>query len=176
MEGSPPPWAPWACVPEADLFAQGGTAQFRGGEADYDAFAKLASNENNFGPPESVMQAMNDAWKYANRYGYPDGTSSRRSPRITASSPRTSCSPPVLVKSSMSSATAFLDGGKKVVGADPTYGTVYQHATNIKAEAIKVPLLKDYRQDIAGDDQGREQERRGGRASSTSATRTTRPA
>ena len=39
----------------------------------YDRMAKLANNENNFGPPESVMKAMNNAWKYANRYGYPDG-------------------------------------------------------------------------------------------------------
>jgi len=46
--------------------------------------------------------------------------------------------------------TTFLSGGKKVIGADPSYGSVYQHATNIKAEAIKLPLLKDYRQDIAG--------------------------
>jgi histidinol-phosphate aminotransferase len=44
--------------------------------------------------------------------------------------------------------TTFLVGGKKVLGADPSYGSVYQHAANIKADAIKVPLLKDYRQDI----------------------------
>src|SRR6187397_2594737 len=41
--------------------------------ADYDALAKLSSNENPYGPPESVMQAMTQAFKYANRYGYPDG-------------------------------------------------------------------------------------------------------
>ena len=35
--------------------------------------APLANNENPWGPPESVMQAMNGAFKYANRYGYPDG-------------------------------------------------------------------------------------------------------
>ena len=40
--------------PEAPLFAQGQTAQFTGGEAEYDAFVKLASNENNWGPPDSV--------------------------------------------------------------------------------------------------------------------------
>jgi histidinol-phosphate/aromatic aminotransferase/cobyric acid decarboxylase-like protein len=40
---------------------------------DYDALAKLSSNENPYGPPESVMQAMTKAFKYANRYGYPDG-------------------------------------------------------------------------------------------------------
>ena len=34
---------------------------------------KLNTNENPYGPPESVMQAMTQAFKYANRYGYPDG-------------------------------------------------------------------------------------------------------
>jgi histidinol-phosphate aminotransferase len=45
--------------------------------------------------------------------------------------------------------TTFLMGGKKVIGADPSYGSVYQHASNIKAEAIKIPLDKDYRQQMA---------------------------
>ena len=40
---------------------------------DYDSLAKLAANENPYGPPDSVMKAMTDAFKYANRYGYPDG-------------------------------------------------------------------------------------------------------
>ena len=42
-------------------------------EDDYDSMAKLANNENPYGPPESVMKAMTKAFKYANRYGYPDG-------------------------------------------------------------------------------------------------------
>src|SRR5687768_4469790 len=42
-------------------------------EAAYDAMAKLANNENPYGPPTSVLKAMNHAMKYANRYGYPDG-------------------------------------------------------------------------------------------------------
>ena len=48
-----------------------GTAQ--GPVDEYDAFAKLASNENPWGPPDSVIQAMTKSFKYANRYGYPDG-------------------------------------------------------------------------------------------------------
>ena len=40
---------------------------------EYDLLAKLANNENPYGPPESVLQAMTKAFKYANRYGYPDG-------------------------------------------------------------------------------------------------------
>lgn len=77
--------------PEAELLAQGVTQQFTGGDAEYDAFVKLASNENNYGPPPSVMKAMNDAWKYANRYGYPDGNITRSLPITTASSARTCC-------------------------------------------------------------------------------------
>jgi histidinol-phosphate aminotransferase len=134
--------------PEAELLAQGGTAQFRGSDADYDSFAKLASNENNWGPPESVMKAMNSAWKYANRYGYPDGNIvqaiadhhgvKRENILLTAGSGE------VL----QVVGTTFLLGGKKVIGVDPSYGSVYQHATSIKAEAIKLPLTKDYRQDM----------------------------
>ena len=71
---------------------------------------------------------------------------------------------------------AFLMGGKKVVGADPTYATVYQHATNIKAEGIKVPLLKDYQQDLDDDDRARPTRTPRRSGCSTSATRTTRPA
>src|SRR5580658_1623230 len=40
---------------------------------DYDALAKLSFNENPYGPPDSVLKAMTVAFKYANRYGYPDG-------------------------------------------------------------------------------------------------------
>lgn len=134
--------------PAESLVAQGGTAQFRGGEAEYDAFAKLASNENNWGPPETVMKAMNHAWKYANRYGYPDGNI------VQAIADHHGVKPENVLLTAGSSevlnvvGTTFLLGGKKVVGADPTYGSVYQHASNIKAEGIKVPLTKDFRQDI----------------------------
>src|SRR5438093_12315066 len=41
--------------------------------ADYDKVIKLANNENPYGPPEGVLKAMNDAWKYGNRYAATDG-------------------------------------------------------------------------------------------------------
>lgn len=37
-------------------------------EDDYDRTAKLASNENNHGPSEAVLQAMMKAFTYATRY------------------------------------------------------------------------------------------------------------
>ncbi len=134
--------------PTAGLFAQGGTAQFKGSDAEYDAFAKLASNENNWGPPEAVMKAMTNAWKYANRYGYPDGNI------VQAIADHHRVKPENILLTAGSSevlqvvGTTFLQGGKKVLGVDPSYASVYQHASNIKAEAIKLPLTKDYRQDI----------------------------
>jgi histidinol-phosphate aminotransferase len=135
--------------PEAELFAQARTQQFSGSDAEYDSFAKLASNENNWGPPESVMKAMTGSWKYANRYGYPDGNV------VQAIADHHGVKPENILLTAGSGevlqvvGTTFLLGGKKVIGADPSYGSVYQHATNIKAEAIKVPLLKDYRQDVS---------------------------
>src|SRR5580704_222295 len=67
-------------APSVDLLAQaragapgGGQQRQRMTADDFDSFARLNNNENNYGPPESVMKAMNGAFKYANRYGYPDG-------------------------------------------------------------------------------------------------------
>src|SRR5439155_27210684 len=65
--------------PELDL-----QAQTQPGAADvversrvpadqYYAVAKLAFNENPFGPSPAVLEAMTQAFKYANRYGYPEG-------------------------------------------------------------------------------------------------------
>jgi histidinol-phosphate aminotransferase len=140
-----------------ELFAQAAGAQatattqrFGGSDADYDKMVKLASNENNYGPPKAVMDAMQGAWKYANRYGYPDGDI------VEALAAHHGLKPENVLLTAGSGevlqvvGTTYLTGGKKVVGADPSYGSVYQHATNIKADAIKVPLRKDYSADIAG--------------------------
>lgn len=131
-------------------FGQVRTEQFSGGEAQYDAFVKIASNENNWGPPPAVMEAMQHGFKYANRYGNPDGNImqaiadhhgvKRENVLLTAGSGE------VLDVVG----TTYLQNGKVVLGADPSYGSVYQHATTIKSDAIKLPLLKDFRQDIPG--------------------------
>ncbi len=139
----------------SELFAQAPgtqatatTQRFAGSNADYDKMVKLASNENNYGPPKAVLDAMNGAWKYANRYGYPDGDVVEVIAKHHGVKPEnillTAGSGEVL----QVVGTTYLTGGKKVVGADPSYGSVYQHATNIKAEAIKVPLRKDFTADI----------------------------
>src|SRR5437868_9273855 len=138
---------------EIDLFAQGqarGAAGPRPGtnSNDYDSFAHLSSNENCWGPPKSVMKAMNDAWKYSNRYGYPDANIVGEIAKHHGVKPEN-----ILLTAGSGEVldvvgTTFLPAGKKVLGVEPTYSTVYQHATSIKTSAIKLPLGKDYRQDI----------------------------
>jgi histidinol-phosphate aminotransferase len=141
--------------PSTDLFAQNrpgaaGNAMPRmRGTDDYDAIAHLSSNENCWGPPESVMKAMNNAWKYSNRYGYPDANIVGEIAKHHGVKPEN-----ILLGAGSGEildvvGTTFLLGGKKVLGVEPSYSSVYQHATSIKTTAIKLPLGKDYRQDMA---------------------------
>jgi Histidinol-phosphate/aromatic aminotransferase and cobyric acid decarboxylase len=91
---------------------------------------------------------MNNAWKYSNRYGYPDGGIMQEIAKHhgvkTENILLTAGSGEVLDVVG----TTFLAGGKKVLGVEPTFSSVYDHATSIKAEAIKLPLGKDFRQEI----------------------------
>jgi histidinol-phosphate aminotransferase len=146
--------------PNLDVFAQGrgagqgrpGAGAMRGPQsaADYDAMAKLASNENNWGIPDSVMKSMEGAWKYAGRYGYPDPGLNQAIAEYDGVKPEnvmvTAGSGEVL--SVVGSTFLMLTPQKKVLGVEPTYSSVYGHATSIKSEAVKLPLTKDHRQDI----------------------------
>jgi histidinol-phosphate aminotransferase len=135
-------------------FAQGSAstrmrAAMSGGVAEYDAAAKLGSNENPWGPLDSVMKAMNSAWKYSNRYGYPDGDI------LQAIADHHGVSPDHILLGAGSAeilrvtGLTFLQGERrKVLGVEPTYNSVFQLATNLKAEAVQLPLNKDYTQNI----------------------------
>ena len=126
--------------PDVDLFAQtqsaaGAPPRARAPMDEYDSFAKLASNENNYGPPESVMKAMNNAWKYSNRYGYPDGNIHQEIAKHHGVKNES-----ILLTAGSGEAldvigTTFLQNGKKVLGVEPSYSSVYQHATSIKSTA-----------------------------------------
>jgi len=117
---------------------------------DYDRMAKLSFNENPDGPSDTVLKAMTDAFTYANRYGYPDGGITEAIADHHGVKPEN-----VLLGAGSGEILkvaddTFLVDHKKVIGVDPTFGSVYQFATNSKAEALKVPLLEDYRMDIPG--------------------------
>lgn len=135
--------------PDLMLLAQAAQQGRQRATADeYDALAKLANNENPYGPPESVLKAMTDAFKYANRYGYPDGGI------VDAIAKHHDVDPENVMLGAGSgeildiACIALLQNGKKVVGVDPSYDILYQHARTLKADQIRLPLLKDYTQDI----------------------------
>ena len=136
--------------PEAELLAQtGAPAPVRASVDEYDRFAKLSFNENNYGPPESVLKAMTQAFKYANRYGYPDGGIVQKIATLHGVQPGN-----ILLGAGSGEildavGSTFLQGGKKVVGVEPSFSAVYEHATGIKADTILLPLTKDYHQDVA---------------------------
>jgi histidinol-phosphate aminotransferase len=137
-----------------ELFAQGrGGAPSqqprpRASEAEYDLYAKLSSNENPYGPPESVMKAMTHAFKYANRYGYPDGGIVEEIAKHHGVKPEN-----VMLGAGSGEildvvGSAFGGNGKKVVGVEPSYSQVYSHVTSVKGAAITLSLTDDYRQDM----------------------------
>ena len=124
------------------------TAAQRTRVTEYDSMAKLASNENPWGPLDSVMEAMNSAWKYSNRYGYPDANI------LQAIAEHHKVTPQHILLGAGSGeildvvGNTYLQDGKKVLGVEPTYSSVYQHATSIKSDAIRLPLNKDYTQNM----------------------------
>jgi histidinol-phosphate aminotransferase len=115
---------------------------------EYDAFAKLANNENPYGPSEAVMKAMTHAFKYANRYGYPDGGIVEEIAKHHGVKPEN-----IMLGAGSGeildvACNAFLDRGRRILSSEPSYDVVFQHVTSIKADTITVPSLPDYRQDI----------------------------
>ncbi len=91
---------------------------------EYDAAAKLAYNENPYGPSEPVVKAMTEAFRFENRYGYPDGDI------VQTIADHHGVKPENLLLGAGSSeilqvaGRAFLPGGRKVVGVEPTFADV----------------------------------------------------
>lgn len=136
--------------PRLEALAQGGQSGNNRTATDYDSLAKLGNNENPFGPSEVVMKAMNAAWKYSNRYGYPDGGITKAIADYHGVKEEN-----ILLGAGSGEILKVVDDSllvdhKKIVGVDPTYESVYRYATTSKADAIKIPLLKDYRMDVPG--------------------------
>jgi histidinol-phosphate aminotransferase len=137
-----------------DLFAESPEAEARrlraprAAEDPYDLLAKLSFNENPYGPPESVLKAMTTAFKYANRYGYPDGGITEEIAKHHGVKPEN-----VMLAAGSGEVldvvgTAFASD-KKVVGVEPSYGFVYSHVASVKGGSITLPLTSDFRQDIS---------------------------
>lgn len=130
------------------LLAQAGFRPPWKTEAEYDAFAKLAGNENPYGPYESAMEAMNHAFKYASRYGYPDGDVQQ------AIADHHGVDPDHIMLGAGSGEVlrvfgmTYLQDHKKVIGVEPSFNSVYRLASGIKADSVKLPLRDDFTVDM----------------------------
>jgi histidinol-phosphate aminotransferase len=142
--------------PDVDLFAQqqGRAGAARGPRASVDLtkVAKINNNENPYGVPSAVRTAMEDpkAWEWANRYGAPDGGLNQAIQElhgVKAENIILGCGSGELL-SSITIALLIGDPRKKVLGVNPTYGDPYSKASQIGRETIRVPLNKDYTQNI----------------------------
>ena len=116
--------------------------------APYDDLAKLSSNENPYGPSDRMMAAMNSAWKYSNRYGYPDGDIHEKIAGHHGVGTRNIIMNAGSGETLRVAGITFLRHEEKVVGVEPTYTSVYRVAAGIDADVIARPLLADHTQDI----------------------------
>jgi histidinol-phosphate aminotransferase len=137
-------------APPLELLAQGAAAvpRQRSDEDEYDGFAKLANNENPYGPSDVVLRAMTKAFKYANRYGYPDGNLTEAIAKHHGVKTEQ-----VMIAAGSGEildvcCSALLQDGRQIVGSDPSYEILYRNATSLKAGTIRIPLLGDFRQDV----------------------------
>ena len=115
---------------------------------DYDDLAKLSSNENPYGPSEKMLASMNEAWKYSNRYGYPDGDILEKIAEHHGVGTENIIMNAGSGETLRVAGIAFLRHEEKVVGVEPTFTTVYRAASGIDADVIARPLLDDHTQDI----------------------------
>ena len=114
----------------------------------YDDLAKLSSNENPYGPSDKMMASMNVAWKYSNRYGYPDGDIHEKIAEHHGVSTGNIIMNAGSGETLRVAGLTFLRHEEKVVGVEPTYTSVYRVASGIDADVIARPLLPDHTQDI----------------------------
>src|SRR5690349_22617517 len=139
--------------PTSRAWAQGaapGLPRAKPSVDEYDTLAKLANNENPYGPSEAVMKAMTQSFKYANRYGYPDGGITETIAKYHGVKEEN-----VMLGSGSGeildvACNTYLRNGRKILSSEPSYDVVFQHVTAYKADSIRVPALPDFRQDIPG--------------------------
>ena len=144
---------------DADLLAQARSAAVPGQAPrgprpplDLSKVAKINNNENPYGVPDSVMAAMDapSTWQWANRYGTPDGGLMQGIQELHGVKQENiilGCGSGELL-SSITIAMLIADPKKKVLGSHPTYNDPYSKAAQIGRDTIRVPLNKDYTQNI----------------------------
>src|SRR5437868_5762198 len=109
----------------------------------------LNSNENPYGPPTNVRQAMQQALEVGNRYPDKqyDGLIDRIATlhRVQPHQVLTGCGSTELLRMC---AETFLAPGKKLIMPAPTFEAIGQYAKSYGAEVVMVPLTANYAHDL----------------------------
>jgi histidinol-phosphate aminotransferase len=110
---------------------------------------RLNYNENPYGPSPRALEALAACGQIANRY--PDAN---RVQAMDVLAQKFSVTPENIVLGCGSTEilrcadAAFLDSGKNVVAAEPTFEAVLEYAQVLRAYPVKVPLTADHRHDL----------------------------
>jgi histidinol-phosphate aminotransferase len=116
-----------------------------------DNFVHLNLNENPYGPSPKALKAIRDSVSMSGRYYY-DLTFSGLAGELCDHHELdgdfvvtgAGCTEILKLCDDL-----FLGPKPQLVVAEPTYDAVIQYAVNSKADAVKIPLTKDYRHDLA---------------------------
>lgn len=109
----------------------------------------LNYNENPYGPSPRALEALASCGQIANRY--PDAN---RLQVMDALAQKFSVTPENIALGCGSTEilrcadAAFLDSGKNVVAAEPTFEAVLEYAQVVRAQPVKIPLTPDHRHDL----------------------------
>ncbi len=109
----------------------------------------LCSNENAYGPSEKVLTAMREASSGGNRYPRTEYDSLLNKiatlHRVRPEQIVLGCGSSEILRMA---AAAFLDPGKRLVQASPTFPLPGEFAQSVGAEVISVPLNRMYEHDL----------------------------
>ena len=112
---------------------------------------RISYNENPYGPSPKALQAMSDAFAFANRYPL-----ERSDPLIQSLAKLNGVGPDQIILGDGSDeilklcAETFTGPSVgKVVAADPVFESILNHARQNGAEAVKIPLTGDFSHDLA---------------------------
>jgi histidinol-phosphate aminotransferase len=119
--------------------------------AELDGLILLNSNENAYGPSPKVVEIIKSSNLSINRYPRPDykllveriATANH----VNAEQVLLGCGSTEILRMA---AFAFLDKGKQLVQALPTFEAIEHYARAAGSEVVSVPLARDFGHDLAG--------------------------
>ena len=111
---------------------------------------RISYNENPYGPSPKALQAMSDAFAFANRYPI-----ERSAPLIEALAKSSGVAPEQIIlgdgsdeilKLCAETFTGVTVG--KLVAADPVFESILNHARMVGADVVKIPLTSNFSHDL----------------------------